>query len=212
MASQEKPKFEFLAGWLCLDFINMMSNHDSQQPLEKLSSYADFIAWAQQANLLSYEEAISKTRLAERFPGKARDLLTQTRSLREIMFRLFSAVVTHQEAPETDIHALNNAISQTYSHLMIRPAHEGFQWDWMSNGTELESVLWPIVHSAAELITSEQLKRVGKCCDEECGWLFFDTSKNRSRRWCSMDSCGNVAKVRRHRKKLAATSDSQLSS
>ena len=65
-------------------------------------------------------------------------------------------------------------------------------------------MLWPVAHSAAELLISDDLDRVKQCADDRgCGWLFVDTSRNRSRRWCSMESCGNRAKVQRHRHKEA---------
>jgi predicted RNA-binding Zn ribbon-like protein len=60
-------------------------------------------------------------------------------------------------------------------------------------------MLWPILRSAAEVLTSEKRTRLGQCADDRgCGWLFLDTSKNRSRRWCDMEDCGNRAKARRH--------------
>ena len=60
-------------------------------------------------------------------------------------------------------------------------------------------MLWPIVESAAELLTSERRSRIGQCADDRgCGWLFLDATKNRSRRWCAMGDCGNRAKARRH--------------
>ena len=66
----------------------------------------------------------------------------------------------------------------------------------------MEWVLWPIVQSAADLLTTESLDRVRLCKAEDCGCLFVDASKNRSRRWCAMSDCGNRAKVRRHRQRL----------
>ena len=60
-------------------------------------------------------------------------------------------------------------------------------------------MLWPVVQSAVDLMTSPELDRVGQCADDRgCGWLFVDTTKNRSRRWCDMRDCGNRAKARRH--------------
>jgi predicted RNA-binding Zn ribbon-like protein len=51
--------------------------------------------------------------------------------------------------------------------------------------------MWPVVWAAVELLTSDHLDRVREREDERgCGYLFIDTNKNRSRRWCSMDSCG----------------------
>jgi predicted RNA-binding Zn ribbon-like protein len=54
------------------------------------------------------------------------------------------------------------------------------------------------VHDVADLLTSGDLDRVGQCADDRCGWLFLDVSRNGSRRWCSMEACGNRAKARRH--------------
>jgi predicted RNA-binding Zn ribbon-like protein len=74
----------------------------------------------------------------------------------------------------------------------------GFAWDWAGAEDALDQMLWPVVHDAAGLLTSEELDRVGQCDDDRCGWLFLDTSRNRSRRWCSMEDCGNRAKARRY--------------
>ena len=85
------------------------------------------------------------------------------------------------------------------ANLRLLP-HEGhFDLEWDPDGSSLERPLWPIVRSAAELLTSGELARVHKCASDRCGWLFVDRSKNHSRRWCDMKECGNVAKVRRYR-------------
>src|ERR671930_579256 len=68
----------------------------------------------------------------------------------------------------------------------------GFAW-------VADDVLAPVVWSAAELLTSGPLERVRECPgDDTCGWLFLDTSRNGSRRWCDMRTCGNRAKARRY--------------
>jgi len=65
--------------------------------------------------------------------------------------------------------------------------------------------VWPVLLDAADLLTSDMLKRVGECAGEGCTWLFIDKSRNRSRQWCAMDDCGNRAKARRfYRRKQAA--------
>jgi predicted RNA-binding Zn ribbon-like protein len=48
------------------------------------------------------------------------------------------------------------------------------------------------------LLTSDKLSRVRQCQGENCTWLFLDTSKNHTRRWCEMKVCGNRVKARRH--------------
>jgi len=51
----------------------------------------------------------------------------------------------------------------------------------------------------ANRIFSEQLAKVGMCADPTCRWLFYDTTRSGTRRWCDMKSCGNRNKVRRFR-------------
>ena len=77
-------------------------------------------------------------------------------------------------------------------------------WRLAAEDAEFDLPLWPIVQSAAELLLSEHLRgRVGQCADPSgCGWLFLDLSKNRSRRWCSIQDCGNRAKQRRLQARL----------
>jgi predicted RNA-binding Zn ribbon-like protein len=81
----------------------------------------------------------------------------------------------------------------------------GFVWDWAGREDDLDQMLWWVVQSATEVMTSDELLRVGQCADDRgCGWLFYDTSKNRTRRWCDMRGCGNRAKARRHYAKVTS--------
>lgn len=73
-----------------------------------------------------------------------------------------------------------------------------FVWGWDDAAPALDRPLWPVARSLAELLTSDELPRVRECAADNCAWLFIDTSKNRSRRWCDMAVCGNRAKARRH--------------
>jgi predicted RNA-binding Zn ribbon-like protein len=59
-------------------------------------------------------------------------------------------------------------------------------------------MLWPLAWSATELLGSDDVGRLKECAQDDCRWLFLDLSKNRSRRWCSMEQCGNRAKAKRH--------------
>ena len=59
-------------------------------------------------------------------------------------------------------------------------------------------LLSPVLWSAADILVSADLKRLRQCANKRCLWLFFDDSKNRTRRWCSMQACGNRAKAQRH--------------
>jgi predicted RNA-binding Zn ribbon-like protein len=61
----------------------------------------------------------------------------------------------------------------------------------------LRRLFWPVVQSAAEFLTSDDVRHLRACASPKCGWVFLDTSRNRRRRWCAMQVCGNRAKVRR---------------
>ena len=52
---------------------------------------------------------------------------------------------------------------------------------------------------AAELFSRPEPLPLKRCIGRNCGWFFLDTSRNKSRHWCSMTDCGNRAKARRHR-------------
>jgi len=66
-------------------------------------------------------------------------------------------------------------------------------------GSVADPILTPVVRAAVELLTSADIARVRTCADGSCAWLFLDTTRSRTRRWCDMKSCGNRSKVRRFR-------------
>jgi predicted RNA-binding Zn ribbon-like protein len=198
------------AGRLCLEFANTAEWHASQQPVESLNSYADLVGWAKDSGAIP---AITARRLLEeagRRPSEAQQVLVRAIALREAMYRLFTAIA-HNHAPDNaDLAQVNAELASASAHQTILPSAEGYQWGWSSTGEDLDQPLWPAVRSAADLLTSAQLARVGQCADDRgCGWLFIDNSRNHSRRWCGMAGCGNRAKARRHyeRKRQSETAE-----
>jgi predicted RNA-binding Zn ribbon-like protein len=213
---------KLLGGRLSLDFANTADWHASDHPVEFLTSYADLVAWSQRVGLLTDHQAQRLLKEAARRPEGATAVLERAIALREAIYRIFSAI-SHGHPPQAaDLATFNAELSRALAQSQIvstlrQPfdpstglragsaqdkaqdtAVEGFAWDWAGAEDALDQMLWPVVHDAADLLTSEELDRVGQCADDRCGWLFLDTSRNRSRRWCSMEDCGNRAKVRRH--------------
>ena len=190
---------------LCLEFGNTADWHASEQPAEQLNSYADLASWAQQVGLLTAEQAHRLNETAARQPAEAAIVLERAIELREAIYRTFSAIAHGRPAHAADVTLLNAWLSESTGRLQLEQTAAGFAWRWGGNEAALERMLWPVARSAAELLVSEDLDQVKECADDRgCGWLFLDTSRNQSRRWCSMESCGNRAKVRRHRSKVAA--------
>ena len=189
-------------GYLCLDFANTADWHASQHPTEHLNSYEDLMAWARQVGLVTEPEGQYLLRQAAQRSGEVVTVLEQAIALREAIYRIFSATGNRHQPDSADMATLNQTLTEALRHLQIVPVEAGFAWAWAGNSETLDKILWPIARSAAELLTSERLDRVKECEDDRgCGYLFFDTSRNRSRRWCDMRGCGNRAKVRRHRRR-----------
>jgi predicted RNA-binding Zn ribbon-like protein len=187
------------AGRLCLEFVNTLLWHASEHPEETLHSYADLVTWAQGVKLLSNHEAQKLLRDAAGQPAEAGRVLKRAAVLREAIYRIFIALIHGKSPAKADLDELNSTLIKMTSGARIIGTEKGFAWNWRVDEDALDSLIWPIALSAAELLVSEERKRVGQCADDRgCGWLFLDSSKNRTRRWCDINDCGNRAKQRRH--------------
>lgn len=199
MADAKDHDWDFDAGLLPLDFANTAEWHASPQPIEKLATYDDLVGWSLQAGLLEEREAGRLSRLAREKPAEAASVLEAARGLRESIYTIFSAAAAGSPPPAEAMDHFNDALAEAFTRAKIKRSADGFAWSWPGSGQALDGMLGPILRSTADLLTSDDLRRVGECADDRgCGYLFYDTSRNHSRRWCSMESCGNRAKARRH--------------
>jgi predicted RNA-binding Zn ribbon-like protein len=60
-----------------------------------------------------------------------------------------------------------------------------------------------MAREAVEIFAEDSLPRIRRCAADDCGLIFYDDSRSNNRRWCSMQRCGNRAKVRAHRTRTA---------
>jgi predicted RNA-binding Zn ribbon-like protein len=121
----------------------------------------------------------------------------RARRVRAAVFAIFAAIADAQPPRERDLDALNVELSASLGHARVLRADQVYRWGWA--GRSIDAPLWGIVRSAADVLTDgDLLRRVRRCGGAGCNWLFLDTSKNRTRQWCSMRSCGNREKARRH--------------
>ena len=201
--SENPKRFEFIAGALCIDFVNTVGSRGSEHPGEKLSTYADLVRWSQQAGLIDDAEALELLAQAEANPNKTSTVLEEARGFRETLFRIFGALERKRSPQASDLAALNGALRRFPIRLEVRPQGRDFCCTRAKDQSTDEWPLAPVAWSVADLLGSDQVHHVRQCADATCGWLFVDTTKNHSRRWCSMDDCGSQAKARRyyHRKK-----------
>jgi predicted RNA-binding Zn ribbon-like protein len=203
MKTAENP-FAALArvgGRLCLDFVNTVGWRTGEERYDHLHRYTELVWWGLHAGVLEPPVAEVLLDRAEAEPERAARVFERALEVREAMYRIFAAVAAGEEVEIADLGILNRQLSDAMAKAELVPFDGGFAWGW-EEAAELERPVWPIVRSAAELLTSPELARVGECAGARCGWLYLDTSKNRSRRWCDMRDCGNRAKARRHYRRV----------
>jgi predicted RNA-binding Zn ribbon-like protein len=193
------------SGHVVLDYTNTLSWRTRTETVEFLQDYSDLIVWGKISGILNEEYANSAMEQAQRDPEMAATVYRRAIVLREALYRILSAFSSTEEPELADVEILNQELSRAMPYRKLEWTGEGYEWTWEDGAGQLDSLLWYVVGAAADLITSDTLQRVGECQGLGCGWLFIDTSKNHSRRWCDMEGCGNRAKARRHyKRKLAA--------
>lgn len=190
---------------LCLDFSNTVdwrNGKNGKVANDRLADYGSLLGWSSDHELFADEEAKRLSKLAKE-SGKDKSSLRRAIELREAIYRTFSAVAHDRKPDNRDLEVVGDLVSESVAKSKLVRAGDRFEWSLQGAESASDRVLWPIARSAADLLTSDRLGDIRECANEEegCGWLFLDTSKSHTRRWCSMDGCGNVAKARRYYEK-----------
>ena len=192
-----------VGGNVALDFVN---TEDGDPPSECLRSYGDLVAWTVWVGLYSADEGERLTGEANRRPVDAEVAYRDALTLRGALYGVFRAVAEGGDAPERDLETLRAYEREALSRGKLVQGDKGFSWEW-KDGQDLAGILWPISHSATGLLTSGEVDRLKLCAG--CYWVFLDASRNRSRRWCTMEVCGTDEKKRRYVARRAARRDAE---
>jgi len=136
---------------------------------------------------------------AAQHASQARHSFAEAIKLREAVYRAFSAIAQGKSAVAADLDVMTGFALEALQHRGLSRVSGGYRWEWQVKGNNpLDRIVWPMSQAAADLLTSDQLRIVRFCEAPDCEWLFLDNSRNRSRRWCDMTTCGNRQKARRH--------------
>ncbi len=184
-----------IGGPLCLNFTNTAHGRGTPDHTDNLIDYAALIGWSRHADAIDAGEAETLLAEAERHPRAAEVVRRRAVELRERLHRCFVALQRGGKPDGADLEGINDELRHALPHAHLKPNHGGFSWAW-DDEPALDRMLWPIVRSATQLLTAPELPRVKQCAGRGCSWLFLDTSKNGSRRWCEMEVCGSRAKAR----------------
>lgn len=202
-------EMRLVGGRLCLDFVNTVGgrSNDSSPLGDKLEEYSDLVAWSRHSGVVTAAEAARLITESKQKLATANTVLRRAIALREALHRIFKAVMTDRTPRSIDLETVNDELLKARKNERLVSTDEGFRWEWINEPAALDRMLWPVAQSTAEFLSAGDFSRLRECGGEECGWLFEDTSRNRSRQWCHMQDCGNLAKVRRFRTRLQSSTN-----
>jgi predicted RNA-binding Zn ribbon-like protein len=203
MATDEHPRNHGVAlaapaEDLCLAYVNTRYWRGRAEPTETLCNFDDVLIWLER-------HSGSAPPLLSRARERARDHRAavaragrEAIALRETIYRIFTAIAVGESVMAKDLDQLNHALALTPPRLRLIRGTKGFGWAANEAIPTVPALLAPVLWSAADLLTYADNRRLRRCANEECLWLFMDHSKGGTRRWCDMNSCGNRAKAKRH--------------
>lgn len=179
-----RKNFQAVAGNVALDFVNTVGNRLAE-PSEYLCGVGELRRWLALAGLAG----AGSPKLSKR------DVI-RLRALREELYRALVALA-QRARPDGLVAVLNRRLPSLLASRSLRRSGGRYDWVWTpASGTR--RIDGQILLGAADLVITGEYRRVHRCEDDSCGWLFVDRSHAAKRRWCSMQDCGNRAKARRH--------------
>jgi predicted RNA-binding Zn ribbon-like protein len=190
---------ERVGGRLALDFVNTVDPRHAADRREYLPTYDALLAWADDA-VPELPVGLARLRhMAAGDPQAAAEVQVHALALREALYRLLTAAAAGRRVEAADLEVANAAIREATDRVLLQRAPDGGVRDAWEREPSLSSPLWPVALDAWTILTEGSLDRLRECPGGgDCGWLFLDTSRSGTRRWCDMRTCGNRAKARTH--------------
>lgn len=194
--------FDFCGGHPVLDFVNSLDNRfNSRGCIEGLQGYDDLLRFARQAQLLDSARIAQLEQTVT--PAAGMRTLRSARALREAVAATLYAMVGGRSPPVNDLQTLERYFHAADRYRELRwqqgPGRRpALAWSWRRDEGDAELPVRALAHAARDLLVSPEMERVRTCEAETCRWLFLDTSKSHTRRWCKMKVCGNRMKARRY--------------
>lgn len=182
-----------------LDFVNTLEL-ERGAPLDRLATPLAALRWLREHGFLHDQ---TMERLARQFEGDeeaGQRALGRIRRARGAMRELVDATVERRPADGQALERVNRALRTPYTYELV-PAPDGVSLDHRHDGDPIDGALARLTESVAREVSQGQPDRLRICADEECRWVFNDTSPTARRKWCDMATCGNRAKAARHRER-----------
>lgn len=193
----------FFGGRLCLDFVNTVNCRSKPATKDYIPDMAALLGWCSQLTVFDAETLTRLQTMAEKNAPVAKAAHARATRFRETLFAIFQNTIIGEDPPKDALGALGELVSAGRQRQCLKKVAERFVWSWEKSRLDLDAPLLAVALSAEAMLIDGDLQRLKACPGPEgCGWLFYDETKNASRRWCSMEHCGGAAKARRHAARL----------
>ena len=184
---------------LWLEFINTDAPPDG---LDALASFGAYVDWLERVGVLDGERGTTLQRRALLQPAGATAALLEARRMRSALRALAERGPAEDKPRAFALGELNRVLGRSAGMRRIEQLGDGrFVRSFVTAGDAFAGLLVPLVESATDSLVRGELGRVRRCAGDRCDRVFYDASKNGSRRWCAMGTCGNRAKANRYRRR-----------
>lgn len=179
---------------LCINFVNTVSWRGKPTPKEYLPNVESWLEWIKEEGLVS-EEVFSQ--LEAKGEEEAENAFDKAIEFREALYNFLKAFGRSKAPMAEDLVLVQGVLGNAMMRLKLVEGDSSWGFELEQDLTDWEAPLYPCALSAAQLVAGPWANRLRVCGREECEWIFMDNTKNRSRKWCDMKTCGNVVKARR---------------
>ena len=204
MQARGIAEVKIVGGHPALDLVNTVGSRRGRDATDYLVTYDDLLRWATRQGVLGADDVAPLRPLAQAKCDHAASALARAKRLRECLWRLVTAVQGGQGPAREDLALLTREVLRAQQSRVLAWTGAGCTWGWTA-AAGLDAVTVRVAWAAAELLAmNANPPRLRECEDRTCGWLFLDTTRNGSRRWCTAEECGSLSRVTRFRARRKA--------
>ena len=192
-----------VGGHPAIDFVNTLGGRPDTPDDEYVHGYGDLLVWCRRTGLIEETQAQRLTSAVADHPNEADATLRAVLQLRAAVDAVLRARLAQRAPRGEDVDTVRRSYASAVRQAQLQLDDAGCRWTWpASHAADLRAPAGMIALTAFQLLDRTRLDQLGQC--GHCRWLFLDTSRNHTRRWCSMNACGATLKMRRHRTRKAA--------
>jgi predicted RNA-binding Zn ribbon-like protein len=183
---------------LFITFANTLE-YEHGQPVDALPDISSLLAWLREQRLISGRGLAAEASRLRRDPDETTRRVERFHHLRQVLHAVAAEVTEHGHPTGDQLRDLNHILRHGLHYHQIETDPDGTRYTFAQVGDRLDQARATIASSLAQFLAEDAPSRLRVCANPGCRYLFIDRSPTGRRRWCDMRTCGNQAKVARHR-------------